>query len=303
MNKTGIIFDIQRFSVNDGEGIRTTIFLKGCSLRCQWCHNPESISPRIQLNHNPKKCTLCGKCIKYVDGDGIEIIDNKLSVDFNKHDQSFELTDICLNKAYGSYGKVYTSDEIVDVVMKDKDYYKNSNGGVTFSGGEAINQLEFIAETSMKLKKLGIHICLDISGYNPNKSIEKTIDFVDEYLLDYKLTEEEKYLMYIEKRFDFYKTIDILYENNKSVILRCPIIPKVNDTNAHLKAICDISNKYPNIRIVDILPYHNMIKSCNFKYINNHRKFQVPTKEDKLVWRDYFKANGLKNGILDNEEI
>ena len=91
MSRKGIVFDIQRFSVNDGPGIRTTVFMKGCYLRCPWCHNPESISPKIQLKYNPRNCTVCGKCVEHVNGDGIKIVNDKLSIDFNKHDQNFEL--------------------------------------------------------------------------------------------------------------------------------------------------------------------------------------------------------------------
>ncbi len=303
MSKTGILFDIQRFSVNDGPGIRTTLFFKGCSLRCTWCHNPESISPRIQLYHNPKKCILCKKCIEYVKGDGIEVVNNELKIDFNKHDQNFDLIDICPMKAYGKYGKEYSKEELIEIILKDKDYYDNSGGGVTFSGGEAINQIDFLRETALELKKLGVHICLDISGYDPKNYIEKTVDFVDEYLLDYKLTEKTKFKKYIKKEIDFDKVIQLLDNYDKSVILRCPIIPGVNDTETHFKAICHISNKYKNIRYVDILPYHNMVKSYGFKYINHHTRYEVPSKEIIEKWRSFLKENELKNGILYNKEI
>lgn len=303
MSKKGVVFDIQRFSVNDGPGIRTTIFMKGCYLRCPWCHNPESISPKIQLKYNEKKCIACGKCVEYVNGDGIKIINDKLSIDFNKHDQNFELINICPKKAYSIYGKEYSSDEIIEIIMKDIDYYNTSNGGVTFSGGEAINQFEFIKEISTKLKVLGIHICLDISGYDPENRIEKTVDFVDEYLLDYKLTEKEDYNKYIRREFDFYKVLEILNNHNKSVILRCPIIPNVNDNEVHFKAICNISNNYKNIRYVDILPYHNLIKIFKFKYENKHKKYEVPIYDMKASWKKILKENFLKNGFLENEEI
>lgn len=303
MGEKGILFDIQRFSINDGPGIRTTLFFKGCSLRCKWCHNPESISPKIQLNHNPKKCVLCGKCIKYVDGDGIKILDDKLKIDFNKHDQNFNLIDICPMKAYGKYGKDYTADELIEIILKDKDYYDNSNGGVTFSGGEAMNQIDFVQQLGVKLKESGIHICLDISGYNPRNIIERTFDFVDEYLLDYKLTDKTKYKEYVGKEFDFYKTIQILNQNNKNLILRCPIIPTVNDTETHFKAICDISNKYENIKYVDILPYNNLIKANKFKYINDHTKYKTPSDKTIAKWKEFFKQNNLKNGIIQNIKI
>ncbi|WP_195265077.1 glycyl-radical enzyme activating protein [Clostridium sp. 1001275B_160808_H3] len=303
MSRKGIVFDIQRFSVNDGPGIRTTVFMKGCYLRCPWCHNPESISPKIQLKYNPRKCVVCGKCVQHVNGDGIKIINDKLSIDFNKHDQNFELINVCPNNAYEAYGKEYTSDELIEIIMKDIDYYNVSNGGVTFSGGEAINQFEFIKEVSIKLKEIGIHICLDISGYDPENQIEKSVEFIDEYLLDYKLTEKESYKKYIKREFDFYKVIEVLNNNNKSIILRCPIIPSVNDDEDHFKAICKIANDYKNIRYVDILPYHSLTKMYKFKYINKHKKYEVPSREMMELWKNILRENSLRNGYLENEII
>lgn len=303
MSRKGIVFDIQRFSVNDGPGIRTTIFMKGCYLRCPWCHNPESISTKLQLKYNPRKCTACGKCVEHVNGDGIKIINDKLSIDFNKHDQNFELVNVCPNNAYEIYGKEYSSDELIEIIIKDIDYYNVSGGGVTFSGGEAINQFEFIKEVSIKLKEIGIHICLDISGYDPENQIEKSIEFIDEYLLDYKLTEKESYKKNIKREFDFYKVIEVLKNHNKSTILRCPIIPSVNDYEDHFKAICKISNDYENIRYVDILPYHSLTKMYKFKYINKHKKYEVPNKDMKELWKKILKENYLKNGYLENEII
>ena len=303
MSRKGIVFDIQRFSVNDGTVIRTTVFMKGCDLRCPWCHNPESISPKIQLKYNPRNCTVCGKCVEHVNGDGIKIVNDKLSIDFNKHDQNFELINVCPNNAYEIYGKEYSSDELIEIIIKDIDYYNVSGGGVTFSGGEAINQFEFIKEVSIKLKEIGIHICLDISGYDPENQIEKSIEFIDEYLLDYKLTEKESYKKNIKREFDFYKVIEVLKNHNKSTILRCPIIPSVNDYEDHFKAICKISNDYENIRYVDILPYHSLTKMYKFKYINKHKKYEVPNKDMKELWKKILKENYLKNGYLENEII
>ena len=226
-----------------------------------------------------------------------------MSIDFNKHDQNFELINVCPNNAYEIYGKEYSSDELIEIIIKDIDYYNVSGGGVTFSGGEAINQFEFIKEVSIKLKEIGIHICLDISGYDPENQIEKSIEFIDEYLLDYKLTEKESYKKNIKREFDFYKVIEVLKNHNKSTILRCPIIPSVNDYEDHFKAICKISNDYENIRYVDILPYHSLTKMYKFKYINKHKKYEVPNKDMKELWKKILKENYLKNGYLENEII
>lgn len=289
MNKKGIIFDIQKFSIHDGPGIRTTIFMKGCSLRCKWCHNPESISPKIQLNFDSSKCTLCKKCIKFVNGKGIIIEDMKLKINFKLHNTNLDLIDICPNRAFNQYGKEMTVDEVVKVVLQDKDYYESSGGGVTFSGGEAINQMEFIEKVAKKLIKYRINICLDISGFDPTGSIEKTTEWVDQYLLDYKVSSNEKEEKYLGKKIHFTEIIENLSYNNKKIILRCPIIPNVNNYEQHFKNICKISKKYKNIEYVDILPYHNLKKKYEFYKKNSPIDYDVPSNEEIKKWISFIK--------------
>lgn len=303
MSEKGIVFDVQRFSVDDGPGIRTTVFFKGCYLRCKWCHNPESISPKMQLSYDARNCILCGKCVDFVQGHGIEIDENKLKINFEQHDQNFDLIEVCPMGAYRKVGNEYSTNELLSIILKDKDYYENSKGGVTLSGGEAIRQINFVCKLGKLLKENGIHICLDISGYNPNHQIERTFDFVDEYLLDYKVTQEIHYKEYLGLEFDFIQTISILNDANKRIRLRCPIIPDVNDTDVHFKSICDLSNQYECIQHVDILPYHNMVKRNQFKWVNSPECFRVASEEEKVDWRKRLQINGLKKGVLESLPI
>lgn len=303
MDVKGIIFDIKRFSLHDGPGIRTTIFFKGCSLRCKWCHNPESISPLIQLKHNPKKCILCGKCVSYVGDKSIEIVDQKLNIDFSIHNQNFDLIDICPVDAYSKYGSEYDIEELVDIILKDKDYYDNSGGGVTLSGGEALNQFNFIKKLSNKLKEYDINICLDLSGYDPANKIKDTLGFVDTYLLDYKLSSKEDFENYVGKYIDLTPVLKLLEKNNKNIILRCPIIPAVNDQESHFKKIAELSKKYKNIVKVDILAYHNMIKNFNFKYENEQQLFDLPSEAEKKNWESSLLKYGAEKTYLNHKKI
>lgn len=298
----GLIFDLQRFSINDGPGIRTTLFFKGCALRCPWCHNPESISMRIQLNHDKNKCTLCKKCVDMVNGKGIRVKDGAISIDFDSIEDEEKLIDICPNGAYDLCGRYVTADELLKEIVKDKAYYENSSGGVTFSGGEAILQIEFLEKLSEKLKSENISIALDFSGYDPNNNLARTIDFTDIYLLDYKWTGSEIQNI-VGKNIDIIKVLDILNENQKDVILRCPIIPEMNDNEEHFKAIAKLSRQYKCIMEVNILPYHSMKKSKQFKRIIEDKTYRVPEIEDKMKWKQILSDNGLKNGIMENEKI
>ena len=301
--KTGLLFDVQRFSIHDGPGIRTTFFFKGCSLRCPWCHNPESISAKEQLKYDPKRCDLCKKCIDFVQGDGISIVDGKLKIDFQKHEENFALIDICPSKAYGKFGQRYSVDELSIIALKDKDYYTYSQGGVTFSGGEAINQMEFLCELGPTLKSHGIHICLDISGFISLKNLERSLEFTDIYLLDYKLTNKSDFKSLLGQDFDCKVVLDFLEEKHKEVILRCPIIPSINDTEDHFKVIADYSNQYSCISYVDILPYHNLIKRENFNYINQPKTYAVPNTTQKESWILWLKKHHIKKGVIEGDCI
>lgn len=303
MSNDGVVFDIQRFSINDGDGIRTTVFFKGCSLRCRWCHNPESIATYTQLKHDAKKCILCGKCVKHVKNNGIEIEKKSLKIDFIKHDTNFELLNVCPNHAYGVFGNKYSASEVVEIVLKDFDYYKNSGGGVTFSGGEAINQIDFLVILGSILKKHGIHICLDVSGYGNLIQYEKSLIFTDTYLLDYKLTDKNLCKKYIGQEINIEEKLIFLEKNNKQVFLRCIIIPEINDNEEHFKAIADLSNKYKCIAKVDILPYHNMVKAEKFNFLNYYEKYRIPDKDNFEIWKFILKKYSLKNGFLENKSI
>lgn len=299
----GLIFDIQKFSIHDGPGIRTTIFFKGCSLRCKWCHNPESIFPYKQLNHDMKKCILCGTCIKYVKNNGIKIENNELIIDFKKHNNNFELIKICPNNAFEIYGKEIEIDELIKIILKDKDYYDNSNGGVTFSGGEALNQIDFIKNLGKKLKEYDIHICLDFSGFDPNNLLEKTFNFTDIYLLDFKLKNSDKQLQYLEKNLNIDIILDKLEKNKKIVYLRCPIIPSVNDNEEHFNEIIKLLDKYSCIEKVDILPYHNLKKSKRFYPAIIKEDFRIPTNNDKKRWKEFLKKSKKRKIYLENTLI
>lgn len=302
MNK-GLVFDIQRFSVNDGPGIRTTVFFKGCGLRCRWCHNPESIASYVQLSYDESRCNGCGKCVDFVQGKGITLENGKAVVDMQLHDQNLALIDVCPKKAFGKFGDEITVEDLVNEVMKDKDYYETSNGGVTFSGGEALNQWPFIQECAVELKKRNIHLTLDVSGNDPAKLIGQTTDWIDLYLVDYKLSDDSKYEKYVGRKFDPKIMLDTLIKAKKDVVLRCVLIPGINDTQDHFKQIALIQEAYPNITQIDLLPYHKLRKKQVFHLVNEREFYDVAEDQVKMFWREEIKKNKIKNVVLENERI
>lgn len=233
----GEIFNIQKFSINDGPGIRTTVFLKGCPLRCLWCHNPESQSVNKQILFYPDKCTGCGRC-----------------KNITAEDKDF----LCFSEAKEICGKIVSSDEVISEVMKDYKFYENSGGGITLSGGEPLFQFEFAAELLKKAKQNNLYTAIETCGFVKPDKLAEILDYVDLFLYDFKESDEEKHKRFtgVGKKL-IMENLRMLCARKKDVILRCPVIPGYNDRKEHFDAICDVVNSMPNIKGVDIEPYHS----------------------------------------------
>ncbi len=179
MSDKGIVFNIQRFSTHDGPGIRTTVFLKGCPLTCHWCSNPESQYGKPQLMIRDLKCSGCGACAPACPEHAIVFSEGGIrEIKWEKCSNCFSCVDACLFQALTAVGKYMTVDEVVETVEKDRVFYKNSNGGVTFSGGEILTQHHFLENLLIKFKKNGIHTCIDTTGFAPENVIQKIIHLI-----------------------------------------------------------------------------------------------------------------------------
>lgn len=250
----GIIFDIQRCSVNDGPGLRTVVFFKGCPLKCLWCHNPESQSPKKELLYNFEKCIACGNCSKicfcHSISDSIHII---------KRDQCIacgKCVKICPSGALEVKGMDCSAKEVFREIKKDEKYYRKSGGGVTISGGEPFLQPSFLIEILNMCRKEQIHTAIETSGFVKQSVLLEILPYVDLFLWDYKVTENSMYYIGANQQ-QLIENLHFAYTNGAHIRLRCPIIPGVGDNQLHLEAISELSQKY-NFDGVDILPYHNM---------------------------------------------
>lgn len=234
---TGTIFDIQRFSVHDGPGIRTTVFMKGCPLRCRWCHNPEGLIKAIQLQCFENKCIGCGSC---------------------GGERTLESAKKCPVGALLVCGKELGADELVEEIMKDK-YFYGDKGGVTFSGGECLLQSDFISEVLKKVKVQGIHTAIDTCGYVPWESIEKTLDYCDLYLYDIKCLDAEKHKEYtgVDNAL-ILSNLKRLSQTEKDIWIRIPVIPKFNNTAEEMEKIAELVSTLPTARQVTLMPYHTL---------------------------------------------
>lgn len=269
------IFDIERGSYVDGPGIRTTVFFKGCNLQCKWCHNPESQSKNKQILFYRDKCTGCGKC-KSVCPYALE------QCDFCGRCALY-----CPQDARKICGKEYTVEEVLSEILKDKDYYGES-GGVTFSGGECMLQIDFLEEISKVCKANGVHTAVDTAGNVPWKYFEKILPYVDLFLYDVKCFSDDlhKKGTGVSNRL-ILENLQKLSNKNAEIVVRIPVIPEFNGNDYEMQKIADFL-KDLRIKKVELLPYHVMGEHKWFAIGKTAGRFSVPSSGDIDKFKELF---------------
>ena len=262
------IFDIQRNSFVDGPGIRTTVFFKGCNLNCLWCHNPESKSFATEMLFYKDKCVGCGKC-KEVCPNNFE------SCSFCGRCELF-----CPQDARKVCGKEYTVDEVFEEIVKDQAFYENSGGGVTFSGGECMLQIEFLEEILKKCKEKGIHTTVDTAGFVDFSRFERILPYTDLFLYDIKCFNKEKHREYVGVENDLIlENLKKLLNSKADIWIRIPVIPTVNDTVEEMQKIKEFLSKNGKPQKIELLPYHAMGENKYNALGLELKKFTVPSNE------------------------
>jgi pyruvate formate lyase activating enzyme len=296
---TGKVFDIQGFSIQDGPGIRTTVFFKGCPLRCPWCHSPESQKYQPELSWMSLRCTgiqKCGKCLNACSKQAIfpgKVIQHEVTHEDIQHiqiDRSIcdicgECAKSCYSKALAICGTDYAVEELVKRVSKDIPFYENSGGGVTISGGEPLSQPEFVLEFLNCLKECGIHTAVDTTGYIPWQIIESILPCTDLFLYDLKHMNSEKHKSVVGVRNE------LILENAQKIAhaggkmqIRIPLIPQFNDSEEVIKAtgwFC--SSLGPAVTMIQLLPYHNLGVMKYQRIENNKEVFEAAPIPDHRV--------------------
>ena len=268
---TGIVFDITRGSFVDGYGIRTTIFLKGCPLRCLWCCNPESQNPGPQLKVVAEDCTSCGACEGLCDA--ITSV-SPFNVEFSKCTLCGKCFDVCPTPTLSVWGSSWTIDKAFHELMKDKPYYDRSKGGVTIGGGEATLQGEFTYALMKKLQEAGVHVAIDTCGYTTSETAERILEEADLLLFDLKGIDPERHKAYTG--VDNQRIIDNLRhrgELGKDVIIRLPLIPGYTDDDETLQKEAELIKEVGCVRRVDLLPFHDFGK---IKYAQTGKEYKLP---------------------------
>jgi len=301
----GWVFDIQKFSLNDGPGIRTTVFLMGCKLQCQWCSNPESWSPKPQLLFKEEKCTSCGNCAEICPQVAVSIIGKIAITDTMRCLACGECVKVCSGVARRISGYQIENSQVMSILKKDIPYFNNSGGGLTLSGGEVLEQPEFASSLLILAKNENIHTCIETSGYGLPGALEKLALDADLILLDYKLSDDSTYQKYTNLPDESEVTaLSILEKLKKPVWLRCPIIPGINDNQKHFNAINAISQKYENIVRVEILPYHSYgihkYKETGIECVNLNTFSPAPELLSKWKW--HLRETGCQKLFLQPDD-
>ncbi len=299
--KTGLIFDIKHFAVHDGPGIRTTVFVKGCPLRCMWCHNPESLTSEPQLMFTPSRCIGCGYCMKVCEKGAHIIVNGVHEVDWSKCVACGKCADECYSGALELAGREASVDEVMEEIMKDKVFFENSKGGMTISGGEPLNQPDFTTEVFRRAKENGIHTSLDTSGYAAWSVIEKVIEHVDMVLYDIKQMDSERHKEYTGV------PNELIIENLKKldtkgipIWVRIPNIPGINDGEDNFRRIGELLSGLKHLERVDILRYHKLAES---KYEHTGQDYRLkgmntPEKDEVQHLKDILEDFGVSNVII-----
>ncbi|RKL61602.1 glycyl-radical enzyme activating protein [Thermoanaerobacteraceae bacterium SP2] len=280
--KTGMVFEIERYAIHDGPGIRTLVFLKGCPLRCLWCANPESQIIEPQLVYWKKKCLGCKNCIKACPEQALTMTPEGINIDHEKCNVCGKCASACNAEALVLIGRIMSVQEVFAEILKDEHFYRKSGGGVTFSGGEPLHQIDFLVELAKLCKNNYIHTCIETSGFVPWENMKRAVPYIDLFLYDFKTMNHIKHKEFTgvsnEIILDNFKH---LVELKKNVVVRIPVIPGLNDDEENYLKLIEFLNGFVPGNRIDLLPYHRLgvskYNSLNKDY--KLRELEPPPKE------------------------
>ncbi len=258
--RTGRVFDIQRFSIHDGPGIRTTVFLKGCPLRCLWCHNPEGIRPEPLLSFATEKCIACGCCVDACPNQA-HVMDLQKGHVFLRERcaASGKCAEVCPSRALELVGRDVSCEEVLDQVLRDRLFYETSGGGLTLSGGEPLLQIEFAEALLRGARRAGVHTAVETAGHVSFARLARVAPYSDLFLYDVKDTDDALHRkntgVPVKRILD---NLRALHDAGASVLVRLPIVPGLNDRQDHFREVARTVRPLSGLLGVEVMPYHSL---------------------------------------------
>lgn len=293
---TGKVLNIQKFSVDDGPGIRTTVFFKGCNLKCRWCHNPESIGRETDIRFDSQRCVKCGLCSEVcpVQAQRLEAGERTfLRVNCIRCGKCAEG---CPSKALNAYGSTMTIQEVFSEIVKDSAFYEKSSGGVTFSGGEPMLQLDFLKELLIACKGKGFHTTVDTAGNVSWSRFLEILPVVDLFLFDVKAMDEALHLEITgSSNSRILENLKLLSTTGKEIIIRLPVIPGVNFVEGEAEKLAAFFAGLNGNITIEMLPFHKLGESKyeSLQMANHCKPCVPPDKEWMDSLKDFFRSKGL----------
>lgn len=296
-----LIFDVKHYAINDGPGIRTVVFFKGCNLHCAWCHNPESISPKIEKMYSPAKCIKCGTCVTACPEKAITLTIDGIITNPDLCKACGKCAEACPTLAIEMSGKSMTVNQVIDVIEKDRIFYDQSGGGVTFSGGEPLIHKDMLIELLDRCGEIGIHRAVDTAGNVSVETIREVSSRTDLFLYDLKMMDTKMHKRwtnaYNEKILE---NVKVIASQKIKIIFRIPLIGQINDTEENITLTAQFVAELPGEkRSVHLLPYHNIAQN-KYNKLGKPGEFEdlkEPTKASQSRAIEIFSYYGIEASI------
>ncbi|MDX1829545.1 MAG: glycyl-radical enzyme activating protein [Lutibacter sp.] len=290
---TGLIFDIKKFAINDGPGIRLTVFFKGCNLQCKWCHNPESMSPKVQKMYNAKKCIGTVKCIEVCPNDALKMTLEGIVTDYNVCNLCGKCSEICPTKAFEMLGSEIPISELMKKIDNEAIFFDQSDGGVTFSGGEPLMHSEYLLAALKECGKRMYHRVVDTTAFSKLETVLEVAKHTELFLIDLKVMDSEKHKEFTGVSNEkILSNIVELAKTNCEIIFRMPLIKGVNTSEENIKKTAVFMNSLDGNRAtINLLPYHKVAENKHVKLGDSNKfiEFESPNNDEVLKVISIFK--------------